>query len=500
MSSHREAIAISQDPVADSTDLYAWVSPDKPRTVTLIANYVPLQSPDGGPNFYEFGDDVLYEIHIDNDGDGEADVTYQFRFDSVLQNPDSFLYNTGPITVSPGGVVDTSNWNRRQSFSVVRIDRQRRKGSPRRGVLLGSDLACPPCNIGPLSTPGYDPSSSTPDALTRAFTHTLSSGETVFAGQRAEGFYVDLGSIFDVGDLRPFAGLHNTFGLPVLSGMPGVNATKALNVHSIAVQVDKEVLTADGSTPRDPTAPASVVGVWTTASRQKVRVWEADAGDHFHTGPWAQVSRLGNPLVNEVIIALGDKDRWNSVPPSEDQQFLHYFQNPELARLLPALYHQPSSTTSLFPNLAALNAQIAAPGSSVTREDLVAILLTGIPPKVIKGFQNFTGAKPADMLRLNLAIPPSSSPNNLGLLGNDVAGFPNGRRVFDDVTTIELRAIAGATYPLVHPSFTPDGAASLVTDDLTNGPSDVSAKGTIQYLTRFPYLGSPHSGYTNPAS
>ncbi|MBV8160025.1 MAG: DUF4331 family protein, partial [Acidimicrobiia bacterium] len=223
-------------------------------------------------------------------------------------------------------------------------------------------------------------------------------------------------------------------------------------------------------------------------------------GDHFQTGPWAQVSRLGNPLVNEVIIALGDKDRWNSLPPSEDHQFLRYFQNPELARLLPALYHQPSSTVTLFPNLAALNAQIAAPGSSVTRDDLVAVLLTGIPSKVIKGFQNFTGPKPADMLRLNLAIPPSSAPNNLGLLGGDLAGFPNGRRVFDDVTTIELRAIAGATYHLVHPSFSPDGAASLVTDDLTSSPSDLAAKNTVQYLTSFPYLGSPNSGFTNPAS
>jgi len=500
MSSHREALAISKDPVADSTDLYAFVSPDKPRTVTLIANYVPLEAPDGGPNFYEFGDDVLYEIHIDNDGDGEPDVTYQFRFDSILQNPDSFLYNSGPITVSPGCKVDTSNWNRQQFFSVVRIDRQRRRGNPRRGVLLGSNLACPPCNIGPLSTPDYQPSSSTPDALTSAFTHHLPTGETVFAGQRAEGFYVDLGSIFDLGDLRPFAGLHNTFGLPVLTGMPGVNATKAVNVHSIAVQVPKEVLTGDGSNPRDPLASESVVGVWTSASRQKVRVREGDGQEHFHAGPWVQVSRLGNPLVNEVIIALGDKDRWNAVPPSEDHQFLEYFQNPELARLLPALYHAPSSTSTLFPNLAALNAQIAAPGSSVNRDDLVAVLLTGIPKGVVPGFQNFTGPTPADMLRLNLAIPPASSPNTLGLLGGDPAGFPNGRRVFDDITVVELRAVAGLTYALVQPSFTPDGAASLVTDDLTSSPTDLSAKGTVQYLTGFPYLGNPLSGFTTPSS
>src|SRR5437764_12846676 len=148
MSSHREAPEISKDPVADSTDVYAFVSPDKPRTATLIANYVPLQAPDGGPNFYEFGDDVLYEIHIDNDGDGEPDVTYQFRFNSLLQNPDSFLYNTGPITGS-GGSVNSSSCNRRQFFSVVRIDRQRRKGN--RGILRGSNLACRPCIMQPIS-------------------------------------------------------------------------------------------------------------------------------------------------------------------------------------------------------------------------------------------------------------------------------------------------------------------------------------------------------------
>jgi hypothetical protein len=499
MSSHREAPEISKDPVADSTDVYAFVSPDKPHTVTLLANYVPLQAPDGGPNFYEFGDDVLYEIHIDNDGDGEPDVTYQFRFNSSLQNPDSFLYNTGPITVSGGGNVNTSNWNRRQFFSVVRIDRQRRRGNPRRGVLLGSNLACPPCNIGPLSTPGYQPSSTTPDALTRAFTYHLPSGETVFAGQRAEGFYVDLGSIFDLGDLRPFANLHNTFGLPVLTGMPGVNATKGLNVHSIAIQVPKEVLTADGSNPHNPMSPESVVGVWTTASRQRVRVFEPGSNDHT-TGPWVQVSRMGNPLINEVIIPMGDKDRWNSVPPSQDQQFVKYYQDPELARLLPALYHQPSSTATLFPNLAALNAQIAAPGNAVTRDDLVAVLLTGIPAGVVNGFQNFTGNKPADYLRLNLAIAPASSPSNLGLLGGDAAGFPNGRRVFDDVTVIELRAVAGVTYPLVHPSFTSDGAASIVTDDLTSSASDLTAKGTVKYLSSFPYLGNPLSGFTNPSN
>src|SRR6201992_4252432 len=194
MSSHREAPGISKDPVADNSDVYAFVSPDKPGTVTLIANYVPLQGPAAGPHFYEFGDDVLYQIHIDNDGDGQSDVTYLFRFTTKVANPNTFLYNTGPITS-----LDSASWNRRQYYSVTRDAKGKTK-------TLGTNLACPPCNIGPLSTPNYD-------SLAASAVHSLMGGRKVFAGQRAEGFYVDLGSIFDLGNLRPFANAHNHFGL-----------------------------------------------------------------------------------------------------------------------------------------------------------------------------------------------------------------------------------------------------------------------------------------------
>ena len=185
MSSHREAPEIAKDPVADSTDLYAFVSPDNPTTVTLIANYVPLQSPAGGPNFYEFGDDVLYEIHIDTEGHGKADITYQFEFHTLISDPNTFLYNTGPITSLSSG-----SWNRKQFYSVTRVDKRGKHH-------LGRNLACPPCNIGPLSTPNYA------RQLAGAAIHEIQDA-TVFAGQRAEGFYVDLGSIFDLADLRPF--------------------------------------------------------------------------------------------------------------------------------------------------------------------------------------------------------------------------------------------------------------------------------------------------------
>ena len=189
-----------------------------------------------------------------------------------------------------------------------------------------------------------------------------------------------------------------------------------------------------------------------------------------------QVSRLANPLFNEVVVPLGKKDLWNASDPDDDHDFAQYVKQPELARLLPVLY------PGVFPNLAALKAD---------RADLVAILLTGIPPGVVPGFQNYTGPTLADMLRLNVAVKPASTPNPLGLLGSDVAGFPNGRRVFDDVVTIELRAIAGAIYKLVSPSYTPDAAASAITENLTPAAD--------RYQTTFPYLGVPHDGFSTPS-
>src|SRR5215467_11381443 len=462
MSSHREAPEIAKDPVADSTDVYAFVSPDQPGTVTLIANCVPLQEPAGGPNFYEFGDDVRYEIHIDNNGDGQPDVTYRFQFQTRLRNPDTFLYNTGPILS-----LDSPNWNRRQFYAVSKVNAQGGITS------LAVGLACPPCNIGPLSTPDYP-------ALAGAAVHGLGGGVKVFAGQRAEGFYVDLGSIFDLANLRPFQQLHNQFGMNVFTGpAPGVNATNHLNVHSIAIQVPATDLVRRGAS--GAADPHSVIGVWTTASRQRVRLWDADNGENLDSGPFRQVSRLGNPLINEVIIALGDKDRWNTLPPAGDKQFAHYYAHPGLAAALPSLY------PGVFPNLAALVQ------SRKSRADLEAILLTGIPSGIIPGFQNNTGSVLSDMLRLNTAIPPSGTPNILGLLGGDLAGFPNGRRVFDDIVTVELRAVAGLTFALVDSSFTPDGAASAVTDGLTN------ASVKAPYLNAFPYLGVPYSGFDNPS-
>jgi hypothetical protein len=459
MSSHREAPEISKDPVADNADTYAFVSPDKPDTVTIITNYVPLQSPAGGPNFFSFGDDVLYSIHIDNNGDALPEISYEFCFQTELRNPNTFLYNTGPISS-----LSDPNWNMRQFYTVTRID-QPCSENPQTCV-LGSMLASPPCNIGPRSTPDYA-------ALGAAAVHQLSSGEVVFAGQRNDPFFVDLGSIFDLADLRPFQNLQ----LIPTAAAPGVDATKALNIHSIAIQVPISDLTVDGSQPSNVMSSKAVLGIWGAASRRKMRLRDWGQQEWSDGGPWVQVSRLGNPLFNEVLVPLGQKDLWNASQPVNDQDFAAGVQHPELAQLLPVLYPK------VFPNLAALTS---------SRADLQAILLTGLPAGIVPGFQNNTGKVLADMLRLNVAVPPAASPNPLGLIGGDAAGFPNGRRVADDVVTIELRAIAGVTYPLVDKSYKPDAAASLITQGLTPAPG--------RYLPAFPYVGDPYDGYDTPSS
>jgi hypothetical protein len=459
MSSHREAPEISKDPVADNADTYAFVSPDKPDTVTIITNYVPLQAPPGGPNFFEFGDDVLYTIYVDNDGDALPEISYEFQFKTELRNPNTFLYNTGPIAS-----LSDKNWNKRQFYTVTRVDHKGKGKTSTR--VLGSGLACPPCNVGPRSTPNYA-------ALGAAAVHQLGSGEVVFAGQRNDPFFVDLGSIFDLGDLRPFQHLH----LIPTADAPGVDATKALNIHSIAIQVPIGDLTVDGKVPTDVMSSKSVLGIWGAASRRKMRVSDGASGELSESGPWVQVSRLGNPLVNEVLVPLGQKDRWNASQPVNDKEFAAGVQHPELAQLLPVLYPKT------FPTLAKL---------SSPRADLEAILLTGLPAGIVPGFQNNTGKVLADMLRLNVAVPPAAKPNPLGLVGGDAAGFPNGRRVADDVVTIELRAIAGATYPLVDKSYKPDAAASLITQGLTPAAD--------RYLPTFPYVGDPYDGYDTPSS
>jgi len=455
-SSHREAPLISQDPMADNTDLYAFRSPDRPDTVTIIANYIPLESPAGGPNFPAFDDTVLYEINIDNDGDAKEDLSYQFRFHTETRNPDSFLYNTGPIS----SLSDTA-WNRPQTYSVTLV--RHRHGSSERSEVLGRNIPTPPDNIGPRSTPNYE-------ALADAAVTSLPGGITVFAGQRDDPFFVDLGSVFDLAGLRPF----NPFHAIALPAAPGRDAVARYNTHSIAIQVPIAQLVQ---------APNTTIGIYASASRQEVRVLRKDGVEDNH-GQFVQVSRLGEPLINEAVIPLGQKDLWNRLDPQDDAQFESLYTSPEVSRLENALY-----------------GSVLTPITVTGRNDLVAILLTGVPGL------NFTGPRKADLLRLNtalapnpngacyhpaLGLPASTPPSRLGVLDGDLCGFPNGRRLADDVVDIDLRAFAEGYGPILH------SVLGLPDKSPNNQLGDGVDANDKPFIAHFPYVPAPHQGYQVP--
>ena len=421
-SSHREAPMISKDPTADNTDVYAFVSPADPSKVTLISNFIPAQDPQGGPNFYPFDDNVLYEIHVDNDGDAIEDITFQFRFRTDNRNPNTFLYNAGQVTS-----LDDADLIVVQRYSVNRTTDGRRSG---RGSDIGANLLTAPSNVGVISMPDYP-------GLAASAVHSLSGGIRVFAGQREEGFYVDLHRIFDL--------LQITTGTP-RDGLAGKN------VNSIAIEIPIEQLTSNGQRPAGPTAAGAIIGVWSTASRPQVSVLRPGGQAPDARGNFVQVSRLGSPLVNEVVIPRGMKDAFNASEPIDDAQFAAFVTNPELGRLLNALF--------------GLNVPPAP------RNDLVQIFLTGIPGATMP-----PGVRASEMLRLNTGVPPSGSPNRLGVIGGDLAGFPNGRRVGDDVVDIALTAVTG----ILVPGF------GIMLGDGVNGNDR-------PYLATFPYLGVPNPG------
>jgi hypothetical protein len=423
-SSHREAPLTAQDPMADNTDVYAFRSPDEPGTVTLISNFIPFQKPDGGPNFYSFDPNVVYEIHVDNNGDAVEDITFQWRFTTDIRNPSTFLYNTGQVTS-----LDDPDLNVRQFYRLVRIDGPRRTGTV---TELSGRLPVPPPNIGPRSTPNYG-------ALAGGI-QQLPGNIRVFAGQRDEGFYVDLG-VFDL--------------LGVGSGQ-AEDSTAGFNVSSLAIQLPISALTRSGTMPAGPNDPNAVIGVWSTASRFATRT--LTPGGQTHAGALVQVSRLGNPLVNEAVIDLARKDAFNGLEPTGDAAALDRVTDPEVPKLLGAIFGVQAPPTP--------------------RNDLVTIFLTGLP-----GLNQPVNVRPAEMLRLNVAIPPSANPDPMGVLRGDLAGFPNGRRVGDDVLDIVLQAAAGAT-PLT-PAFNRSP---------NNGLGDGIGRNDVPYLRQFPYLATPHAG------
>jgi len=438
-SSHREAPLISEDPVADNTDTYVWRSPDRPDTVTLVGNWIPLEEPAGGPNFNKFGDDVKYTLNVDNDGDAVDDIVYEFRFRTSVQNSNTFLYNTGPITS-----LDDPDFNIRQSYSVAKVENGVR-------TMVASGLATPPVNIGPRSTPNYE-------ALAAAAVANLNGGGKVFAGQRDDPFFVDLGSAFDLLGLRPLNQAH-LIKRPTEKGVDGVGG---FNTHSIVLQVPITELTRDHKPLTGPTDPDAVIGVYAASERRQVRVLSSKGNQPSQFGKWVRVSRLGMPLVNEVVIPLGKKDRFNASDPADDAQFGKFVLDPEPARLIPVLY--PGVKVPAAP-----------------RNDIATIFLTGIP-----GLNQPAKVTASEMIRLNMGIAPTpfAQQNPLGLLAGQMDGFPNGRRLVDDTPDIELRALAGGT------PFTPD---------FNKAPNNILTDGVQKndkpFLSSFPYLATPHQGY-----
>jgi hypothetical protein len=425
-SSHREAPFISGDQQADATDVYAFRSPDRRDSVTLIANYLPAEEAAAGPNFYKFGDDVLYEINVDNDGDARDDLSFQFRFKSRINNGNTFLYNTGPITS-----LDDPNLNQEQFYSVSVLKDTDHDDSLREGTVKARNLQVAPANVGPVSYPeGYR-------KVADEARYDIGGGMRVFAGPRDDPFFADLGGIFDL-----------------LQGIEGEDYLADLNVQTIAIQVPIDELTKADET----------IGVRTTSYRQTTSVLrpigQPDSqltNPKSSSGPWVQLSRLDMPLVNELVIPLKDKDRWNGSKPRFDGQFGKYVLDPEPARLIDAI---------LLPNN-----DVPDP----PRNDLAAIFLTGI-----QDLNKPKGVVPSSQLRLNTAISPSDTPSRLGILGGDRAGFPNGRRPADDVVDIELRALAGAT-PL-----TPDFNKAP-----NNKLGDGVDKNDVPFRNSFPYLADP---------
>jgi hypothetical protein len=499
-SSHREAPLIGQDPLADNTDLYAFVSPDKPDTATIIANYIPMQTPASGPGFFNFDPNVQYLIYVDNTGDGAPDITFTFKFKTTVANRNTFLTHLGPGGSGSGDASITSltdsDFNVKQTYSV-----SMQSGTfvtpfgkfPKTARVLGSDLVVPPYNIGPGSTPNYE------NNLASRAVHDLPGGIKVFAGPRDDPFFIDLAAVFDRLELRPLG----LFGDP-----RGKDSVAGFSVHSICIQVPLSMLSADGARPTSTTAKNAVVGIWAAASRPMISVLRRDGTGTDTSGNMVQVSRIGNPLVNELFSPFIVRDRWNSTSPDTDAQYRQYeVVAPEVPAIVDLLYGTNTPTSGVL-------ARALKPFPTTNRTDLELILYKGIPVNPITGptYTTVIGgdinkAVYSDQLRLNLAIPPNvmgtlpdmNNPGNrrMGLLGGDAAGFPNGRRLFDDVTDIFLRAGAGGT-PFTSLLFTNFAGVNDPNVSPNNALTDGVDRNPEGFLPAFPYLQTPISGFNTP--
>ena len=548
-SSHREAPLISNDPQADNTDLYAFRSPDDPNTVTIIANYIPFGSPEGGPNYYTFGTNIRYEIHIKNEATTAADdITYRFTFSQVNQDTTTFF------NIRLG----------KQNLKMTYLCEKSTDGGLTWTTVVSSGIVPPP-NIGPRSIENATVGLGAPNylSLMTGAIATASSGEKVFCGPVDDPFFVDLAGAFDLGNFRPFG----------LSANPPKDGLARFNCHTIAIKIPINMLQKDGlsvSSASNILDSRFVIGVWASASRQQIKTLVSGSGSY--SGSWVQVSRIGMPLTNEVIIPVGMKDKWNASNPSGDVQYAKYFENPELA-----LYMDNSAFGTAVPGLNALRIQTASLGAFDFRNthkglwslkgssavagtalddavfgtillpdsaspravDILPIFFTGVPN--LAPYQLATG-KPAgnplaagkpfinnflptlgDMLRLNMAVPSTSrtDPNFssegiiaaavLGLTVSTYAdtsiqfipnmdGFPNGRRLEDDVTTIELQAVSGAALAAIglwYDDYTVGVSPSPVTTQLGNvlGFNAGITHNDTTFQASFPYVQQPWRGY-----
>ena len=420
-SSHREAPLTAADPQIDQTDLYAFTSPDDPSSVTLVSSWIPFEEPAGGPNFYTFGDGVRYDINISNDGDAAAEIVYRWVFNTHTRNPNTFLYNTGQVTS-----LDDADLNIYQTYDLYRIENG---GRPQR---LLNDQMSAPSDVGEASFPDYA-------AVSNEAIAAIPGAGRSWVGQSDDPFFLDL-RVFDL----LYGADFSEVGDDTLAGF---------NVHTMALQVPKTELARGGDATGNP-----VIGVWNTASRRSTRV-QTRTGSQSYEGKWVQVSRLGMPLVNEVVVPVGLKDYFNASKPKKDEQFLAAVQDPELPHLIEAIYgiDAPDSDANT---------------AGIQRADLIQVFLTGVD-----GLNQPAGVEPAEMLRLNMTTPPCTTDcSSLGVIGGDNAGFPNGRRLSDDVIDIALQVVEGELI----------GNAN----DLADG---VNAN-DVSFRTTFPYVALPHRG------
>lgn len=426
-SSHREAPGTALDPAADDTDLYAYTAKDAPGSLTLVGDWIPFEDPAGGPNFYRFDDRAHYYFNIDNTGDGKADIRYRFKFLTHYRNRKSFIY------ALPGvNSIRSKNLLVFQTYSISRENL--RNGRLRSAHVVASNLTVAPNNAGTKTFPNYD-------AVANQAIRKLNGGLKVFAGPREDPFFVDLGTTFDAINFR--VGTGNAGG--------GRDDVAGYNVHSIVLQLPESKVTRNAKAVSGPGASNAVVGVWASTERPRLQVSNDTSKS---SGKSVQVSRLGNPLINEVVIPVGLKDKFNRTKPDMDAaNYASYVLNPEVAAVANALFH------------------IGAPEHN--RTDIVNALLVGLPGKT----KISPNAVPADTLKVNLGVPPAAVENRFGLIGGDLAGFPDGRRLGDDVVDIELRVIAGA----------------LVGHNVPLG--DGVDQNDKPFMTTFPYLAPPANGF-----